>query len=310
MLEENSITEENKNRPIISGIYKIENLINHKVYIGQSVNIYKRWLVHKSNSINKNSTQYNKHLYSAMRKYGIKNFSFEIIKETYDLDYWEIFLIQIYHATDKRYGYNSTNGGKGTSDWQNNKSNEELNEIKIKKQNTFKNRTKEDNINYSIANKIKANKPENKEKNKIRFIELNKLHPEYRKKAHTKESREKARIAIKESWEHGTMREKLKIYQNSLSELEKRILRAKKSKCVFIENNLFVSTTEASKFYNCTDVCVAQSCRRDIPSTKGIFANKICRYLTEIEKEIYIKLNLPSTYDEIKKYVLENQIPL
>lgn len=79
---------------------------------------------------------------------------------------------------------------------------------------------------------------------------------------------------------------------------------------MFIENNLFVSNVEASKFYNCTDTCVSQLCRRDTPSTKGIFANKICRYLTEIEKEIYIKLNLPSTYDEIKKYALENQIPL
>jgi hypothetical protein len=27
----------------ISGIYKIENLINHKVYIGISNNIYGRW---------------------------------------------------------------------------------------------------------------------------------------------------------------------------------------------------------------------------------------------------------------------------
>lgn len=27
----------------ICGIYRIENLINHKSYIGQSVDIYKRW---------------------------------------------------------------------------------------------------------------------------------------------------------------------------------------------------------------------------------------------------------------------------
>ena len=25
------------------GIYKIENLINHKIYIGQSIHIEKRW---------------------------------------------------------------------------------------------------------------------------------------------------------------------------------------------------------------------------------------------------------------------------
>lgn len=28
------------------GIYKIENLINHKIYIGQSIHIEKRWKEH------------------------------------------------------------------------------------------------------------------------------------------------------------------------------------------------------------------------------------------------------------------------
>ena len=73
----------------ISGIYKIENLINHKVYIGQSKDINKRWSRHRTN-------EHNIHLRRAFEKYGIENFSFEILIETYDLDYWEIFLIQIY----------------------------------------------------------------------------------------------------------------------------------------------------------------------------------------------------------------------
>ena len=88
----------------ISGIYKIENLINHKVYIGQSKDINTRWNRHRTN-------EHNIHLKRAFEKYGIENFSFEILIETYDLDYWEIFLIQIYHATDDRFGYNLTIGG-------------------------------------------------------------------------------------------------------------------------------------------------------------------------------------------------------
>lgn len=88
----------------ISGIYKIENLVNHKVYIGQSKNIYSRWSRHRTN-------EHNIHLRRAFEKYGLENFSFEILIETYDRDYWEIFLIQIYHAMDYENGYNIYNGG-------------------------------------------------------------------------------------------------------------------------------------------------------------------------------------------------------
>lgn len=58
------------------GIYKITNLINSKVYIGQSKNIYKRWYSHRCDYKKKNLP-----LYYSMRKYGIENFSFEIIEE-------------------------------------------------------------------------------------------------------------------------------------------------------------------------------------------------------------------------------------
>jgi len=90
----------------ISGIYKIENLINNKVYIGQSKNIMKRFIGRLQSK-----AEHCKELRQDYLKYGIDNFSFEILKETYDLDYWEIFLIQIYHATDDRYGYNISLGG-------------------------------------------------------------------------------------------------------------------------------------------------------------------------------------------------------
>ena len=39
---------------MISGIYKIENLINHHVYIGLSKDIPNRWRGHKSNYNNPN----------------------------------------------------------------------------------------------------------------------------------------------------------------------------------------------------------------------------------------------------------------
>ena len=63
------------------GIYKITNTINHKVYIGLSNNIEKRWKTHKQRAFSENDKEYNKHLYRAFRKYGLENFTFEVIEE-------------------------------------------------------------------------------------------------------------------------------------------------------------------------------------------------------------------------------------
>ena len=54
-------------------IYKITNKINNKVYIGKTEgDIALRWQQHIYNM--SNGIEY--HLYNAMRKYGLENFSF------------------------------------------------------------------------------------------------------------------------------------------------------------------------------------------------------------------------------------------
>lgn len=63
----------------ICGVYKITNLINGKLYVGSSNNIYKRWDQHKDKLSNKQHG--NVHLQSAWNKYGGHNFKFEIIEE-------------------------------------------------------------------------------------------------------------------------------------------------------------------------------------------------------------------------------------
>lgn len=63
------------------GIYKIENLINHKIYIGQSSNIERRWSEHKCRYNNENNNCYNLPLYNSIRKNGLENFSFEVVCE-------------------------------------------------------------------------------------------------------------------------------------------------------------------------------------------------------------------------------------
>ncbi len=97
------------------GIYKIENKINGKVYIGQSVNIKKRWKEHKYLSNNISLTQV---LYKAIRKYGLENFEFDIICECNknDLNDLEIKYIKEFNSYIKwenNNGYNMTAGGEG-----------------------------------------------------------------------------------------------------------------------------------------------------------------------------------------------------
>ena len=99
------------------GIYKIENLINGKVYIGQSRNIEKRWTAHRTRPFNQNSKQYDSPLYRSIRKYGIENFSFVVLEETLieDLDNKEKYWIEYYGSNNKENGYNLTDGGNSAT---------------------------------------------------------------------------------------------------------------------------------------------------------------------------------------------------
>lgn len=91
------------------GIYKIENLINGKVYIGQSLNLNRRITRHKCVSVKLEHRESSKPLYRAIRKYGIENFTFEIIHliESKDsLNKLEKYYIELYSSNFSKYGYN------------------------------------------------------------------------------------------------------------------------------------------------------------------------------------------------------------
>ena len=94
------------------GIYSITNKINGKVYVGQSVNVYKRWKDHKY-ELNKN-IHHNIYLQRAWNKYGKGNFEFEIIEicKQEELNDKEMFWIKGYIENKK--SYNLTLGGDGT----------------------------------------------------------------------------------------------------------------------------------------------------------------------------------------------------
>lgn len=62
-------------------VYKITNLIDQKVYIGSTNDPERRWKEHKYQAFAqvKSNLVYEYPLYRAIRKYGLENFSFEIL---------------------------------------------------------------------------------------------------------------------------------------------------------------------------------------------------------------------------------------
>lgn len=87
------------------------NLINHKVYIGQSDNIERRLKQHYYKLCS--GKHGNAHLQNSWWKYGKDAFYFGIVDECTmkELNDTEILYIHIWQANNPKYGYNKTPGG-------------------------------------------------------------------------------------------------------------------------------------------------------------------------------------------------------
>jgi hypothetical protein len=93
------------------GIYKITNIITDECYIGQAVDIYKRWNDHCKCGLGIDTPPGNK-LYKSMQEYGLENFTFELLTECKqsELNEKEKYFIELYQANI--YGMNSTGGNR------------------------------------------------------------------------------------------------------------------------------------------------------------------------------------------------------
>ena len=94
------------------GIYSINNLINGKRYIGKSKKIEHRVRAHY-NLLRKDEPlrSVNRHLFAAVKKYGLENFSWEVLESFEELDEnvladREVFWMEFYNTTDRDSGYN------------------------------------------------------------------------------------------------------------------------------------------------------------------------------------------------------------
>lgn len=94
------------------GIYSITNTVNGKRYIGKSINLKARWYQHKwSIKCGNKGKDTNRHLFNAVKKYGIDAFKFEVLttfptvceKSLFEA---ELFYIDKYRTTERDFGYN------------------------------------------------------------------------------------------------------------------------------------------------------------------------------------------------------------
>lgn len=92
------------------GVYKITNSLNGEVYIGQSVDVCDRWKQHCKNALGIGTAAKGNKLYSSMDKYGLYNFTFEVLEEcpSAQLDEKEKYYISLYDSYNM--GLNSTAG--------------------------------------------------------------------------------------------------------------------------------------------------------------------------------------------------------
>lgn len=184
------------------GIYQIKNIINNKLYIGQSVDIEQRWRSHKWEL--ENNCHSNKHLQLSWNKYGKENFEFDILCEcdSSELDYHEKKYIKLFNTTNSNFGYNFEFGGN------------------LNKKQTEETRKK---ISKNHADVSKENNPFFGKKHSSESIEKFKNNPNYINRRHKGEESHKCTITentareIKKYFSDGH-----KIYKGEITDVAKK----------------------------------------------------------------------------------------
>jgi group I intron endonuclease len=89
------------------GIYKIENAVNGKLYVGSTKCLRKRKNGHFSNL--RHNVHHSSHLQNAFNKYGEDNLIFSVLEycEEIDLEEKEAVWIVNLRSSDRRFGYNA-----------------------------------------------------------------------------------------------------------------------------------------------------------------------------------------------------------
>lgn len=269
------------------GIYKITNKITGKIYVGQSVNIEKRWIQHKETANNPHLEAYNRELYKDIRTFGLNNFLFEILEECSleELNDKEQYWICYYDSYEK--GYNLTRGGNGILKYDYDKINElwcqELTTEEI---------SKEMNISYHYATIILGNLGITAQEKLNRNSTPNDSHSRYSKKVYQKDLDTRELINTFESVSEAanflkvnraSFREALKNHNNEYhgfyweidnnSAKEKRNFSSRKvaqiNKDTDTTLQVFSSLSQAAKSVDGHVSCISRACKNAINTYKG-----------------------------------------
>lgn len=278
---------------IYGRIYKITNVVNNKIYIGQTIHTIKhRWNEHVCKSKTENT-----YLYKSMRKYGVNNFKIEQIDEAVDkqeLDEKERNYIASFNSFIP-YGYNISLGGGNNDNFTHNPNMEIIKQhMKESSRKRWDNITEEERNRISKLRREMALNPnaiyQSKEyKEKMRKICTGRRHSEETKqkisqmlkgKKHTDDSKKKMSIAVRnrhveenkwwynsegkhkfckecpgEGWKHGRINGHWNFVQ------------MKKVKCIET-SEIFESISSAARYIGVKSDKIKRSCKKGY-STKG-----------------------------------------
>lgn len=97
-------------KTVTSGIYKIENTTNGKIYVGKSKQLHKRFGYYDRSIRNSNKTkQINEYLWRSFVLHGKQSFTFTLLEEVKDLTQLaqrELHWMEELNSCSKKHGYN------------------------------------------------------------------------------------------------------------------------------------------------------------------------------------------------------------
>lgn len=179
-------------------IYKITNLVNGKIYIGQTCrSIEVRMNQHRKRAMSIN--QPNQAIHRAMKKYGMHNFTHKVLCYCYskhDADKTERELIVSHNSMVGSGGYNMTSGGEGSLNCHPN----DVTRTKIRLANLGKKQSDEQRAKYNRKGDHnpqwgKTHSVETREKMSTKAkLRIGNKNPFFGK-THSEEAKEKIRIA-------------------------------------------------------------------------------------------------------------------